>query len=262
MGLPGLSRGAELGRILGDGEDASYAGLNYPRGVATDAEGNVYIADTQNNRVRKISAADNIITTVAGNGDSWGPEEDGLPATQVAVSSPQAVTVDAAGDLYIYQSGAGLLRKVSAADGTISTVAGNGTMGYSGDGGPATEASIDMVWGNLLIDGGGNIYLADMGNFRVRRIDAGTGIITTVLGNGTHSFCAESSSRLDACLAAVFGVEVSPQGIVYISDANNGRVRQVDPLTDQLTTFAGNGHSNTAATAAGRGRLVEWPKTS
>ena len=223
----------------GDGGPARNASFAYPRGVATDSEGNLYIADSGNNRVRKVSAADGIITTVAGNGQ-WYPSEDGVPATATAVSSPYAVAVDEAGNLYIYENGMGRVRRVSAVDGTITTVAGNGNLGYSGDGGPATEASIALAFGNIALDTDGNLYLAEDGSNRLRRVEAATGTIDTVLGNGTMSFCHESSPRLAACLGMPLGLATDAQGNLFISDTNNLRIRRVDSASGQLATIAGN----------------------
>ena len=174
--------------------------------MALDAQGNLYIADSGANRIRKVTAIngeinreESIITTVAGNGE-WYSFEEGVPATSTGLASPESLAVDAAGNLYIHERGMNRVRRVSAVDGTISTYAAAGPWGHTGDGGPAAEASIDLINGNIVLDAASNLYLAEMGANRLRRVNAATGIIETVLGNGTMTFCKEVSPRREACL--------------------------------------------------------------
>jgi sugar lactone lactonase YvrE len=229
----------------GDGGPAYRARFAYPRGVATDAEGNIYVADTGNNRIRKISSDLEMVTTVAGSGD-WYYNGDGIPATSANLSSPNAVTVDTFGNLYINDTGNARVRRVDAVTGLIETVAGSGEWANNlGDGGPATAADLDLVWGNIAVDANSNLYLAEMGKNRLRRVDAATGIIDTVLGNGTINFCTGSAPRRDICLGMPTGVEIDPQGNVYISDANTLRIWKVDGVSGLVTTFAGTGFSYT-----------------
>src|SRR5262249_41723125 len=158
---------------------ATSASLGYVYGLAVDAAGNLYIADTSNSRIRRVAAETGIITTVAGNG-TFGVSGDGGPAAYASVNNPLSVAVDVAGTLYIGDY-SHRMRKVAAATGIITTVAGNGTPGLSGDGGPATNASI--AGDSVAVDRAGNLYLPDLG--RIRKVAAATGIITTVAGNGT-----------------------------------------------------------------------------
>jgi hypothetical protein len=239
------------GGFHGDGGPLSSAGMSHARGVALDAQGNLYIADTDSNRVRKITAIngeinpeESIITTVAGNGQ-WYSYDENVPATSTGLASPEALAVDAAGNLYIHEGGQNRVRRVSAVDGTISTYAGNGPWGYTGDGGPAVDAHIDLVFGNIVLDAASNLYLAEMGANRLRRVNAATGIIETVLGNGTMTFCTEASPRLDACLGGPMGVAVDASGNVYVSDSRNLRIRRIDANTGELRTIAGTGFSYT-----------------
>ncbi|HEY6344320.1 MAG TPA: NHL repeat-containing protein [Bryobacteraceae bacterium] len=222
----------------GDGGAATSAQLNTPSSAAVDGAGNLYIADSGNYRVRKVSPA-GIITTVAGNG-SPGYSGDGGPAT-TAQLWPLRVAVDGAGNLYI--AGGGRVRKVSL-EGTISTVAGNGSPGYSGDGGPATSAQIGA--GSVAVDGAGNLYIADS---RVRRVSP-AGIITTVAGNGTFGFSGDGGP---ATSAQIFpsSVAVDGAGNLYIADSQNNRVRKVSPA-GIITTVAGSG------TPPPRGRYTSY----
>ena len=168
----------------GDGAPASAASVRFPAGAATDIAGNVYFADAANHRVRKI-AVDGTITSLAGNG-SMAYFGDGGPATSASLSFPSAVAVDAAGNVYIADTGNSRVRKVSAT-GTITTVAGNGTIGSSGDNGLATAASLYYP-ASVALDAAGNIYIADTFNHRVRVVAALTGVISTVAGRGSAGF--------------------------------------------------------------------------
>jgi sugar lactone lactonase YvrE len=176
-GTPGYS---------GDGGQATSAQLQYPVGVAVDAQGNLYIADSGNNRIRKVSGG--IITTVAGTGTA-GYSGDAGPATSAQLQSPDAVTVDAQGNLYIADTGNHRVRKVSG--GIITTLAGNGTLGFSGDGGPATSAQLDYPEG-VVLDSQGNLYIADWGNNRIRKLSGGIKLPKTASGKQFSGSIAET----------------------------------------------------------------------
>src|SRR5438445_5921470 len=162
--------------FAGDGGAATSASLNFPTGVALDASGNLYIADSDNRRIRKVAAATGIITTVAGNGN-YGFGGDGGAATSATLSDPLGVALDAGGNLYIADFSSHRIRKVTAATGIITTVAGNGSPTFAGDGGAATSASLFRPTG-VALDASGNLYVADQDNYRVRKVAAATGIIT------------------------------------------------------------------------------------
>jgi uncharacterized protein (TIGR03437 family) len=271
----------------GDGGLATSAQLNYPTGAAADSTGNLYIADTQNNRVRKV-APDGTISTVAGNG-SPGSFGDRGPATSARISQPSAVAVDSAGNLYIADFSNSLIRKVTpggiistvvlapaSADcgvdvcaqlsqpegvavdsagnlyiadtgnnrmlkmtpgGTVSTVAGNGAYGYSGDGGPATSAELDVPSG-VAVDSAGNLYIADAQNHRIRKVASGK--IWTVAGNGLPGYSGDGGPAARAQLAGPSGVAVDSAGNLYIADKGNSRIRKVTP-GGTISTVAGNG---------------------
>ncbi len=197
------------------------AQLNRPVGVAADMAGNWYVADSANSRARKVQPGGNLFT-IAGDGNAsyYG---DGGPATKGSVNQPEGVAVDPAGNLYIADTLDHAVRKVTP-DGMIATLAGTGSPGYSGDGGPANQARLNLPRG-IAVDAGGNVYVADTGNNQVRRIDA-LGTITTVDTGGT--------------LIDPRGVAVDRAGNLYIADTGNHRVRRASPGAP-LATIAGNG---------------------
>ncbi len=214
----------------GDNGPAANAQLSDARGVAVDSGGNVYIGDTTNNRIRKITHG--IITTVAGIG-TFGSAGDGGAAVSAQLSSPQGVAVDASGNLYIADTGDSRIRKV--ANGVITTVAGNGTAGYSGDGGPAVNAQLAGPIG-VAVDGGGNLYISDTSNDRVRKVAGGS--INTIAGNGSFDFSGDAGPATNAQLNPT-GVAVDNNGNVYIADFQDYRIRKV--TNGVITTAVGNG---------------------
>ena len=213
---------------IGDGGPATLAELNVPEGVAVDGAGNVYIADRNNGRIRKVNTA-GIITTFAGGGNPIPPDVgDGGPATSARVALPDGVAVDGSGNVYIADRDQMRVRKVNAA-GIITTIAGNGTQGDGGDGGPATSAQLRFPHG-LAVDALGNVYIADYANQRVRKVST-AGIITTVAGTGAicspNFVCGDGGSQAtSATLQSPTGVALDAQGSLYIVMAS--RVRKVD----------------------------------
>ena len=222
----------------GDGGAAAGALLNAPRGLALDTSGNLYIADTNNYRVRKVTPA-GTITTVAGNGVCCGHTGDGGVATSAQIGLAYGLAADAAGNLYIADIDNNLVRKV-AASGTITTVAGNGAYGFAGDGGPAIAADFRDPYG-VAVDSSGNLYIADRYNYRVRMVSA-SGTVTTVAGNGNCCFSGDGGAATSALLDQPSGVAVDAAGSLYISDFYNNRIRKVTS-DGTITTVAGNGSS-------------------
>jgi hypothetical protein len=168
----GYGAGGDPGGYLGDGGLATSAELNQPFGVTVDGAGNLYIADTSNNVIRKVTASTGIISTVAGTGDPGTTGNGGL-ATGAKLSNPVAVAADSAGNLYIADNGNNVIRKVMAATGIISTMAGTGLLGSTGDGGPATSANMTEPEG-VVLDGAGNLDIVDGGYNLIRQVAVGT----------------------------------------------------------------------------------------
>jgi RHS repeat-associated protein len=216
----------------GDGGSATAAVLYFPRGVTIDPQGNLFIADYASGRIRKVSPA-GIITTVAGSG-MYGFSGDGGQATAASLYYPVDVTVDPQGNLFIADTFNHRIRKVGQ-DGIITTVAGNGASGFSGDDGIATAASLSYPYG-ITIDPQGNLFIADYGNHRIRKVSP-AGIITTMVGNGTAGFEGDGGIAIAAKLYYPYDVAVSPQGSLFVAD--NNRIRKVDPV-GIITTVAGN----------------------
>ncbi len=220
---------------LGDGGQATLCELNYPVGVATDAAENIFIADRDNHRIRKVSNT-GIVTTIAGTGTA-GFSGDGGPATLAMIKGPYGIAVGATGSVYFSDENA-CVRKISST-GTITTVAGiGGSGGFSGDGGSATLAQLN---GSALIavDISGNIYIPDVYDHRIRKVNA-LGMITTIAGDGTPGSGGDGGPATDAQLNQPYGVAVDVSGNVYIADKENNRVRKVSPL-GIISTFAGTG---------------------
>ena len=217
----------------GDNGAAASAQLNGPQGLAVDAAGNLYIADTGNARVRRVSAGGSI-ATVAGSGTP-GFAGDGAAATSAQLSSPTGVAVDAAGNLYIADLGNNRVRKVSSG-GTISTAAGNGTQGYAGDGGAATNAQLNLPRG-VASDAAGNLYITDSGNNVVRLVVNGN--ITTIAGTGTVGFSGDGGQATAAQLTSPSGIALDAAGTLYVVDGST-RIRRIFPF-GLITTIAGNG---------------------
>jgi uncharacterized repeat protein (TIGR03803 family) len=209
----------------GDGGPATSAELAYPEEVAVDSAGNIYIADSFNNRIRKVTVSTGTISTVAGDG-TYGYNGDGIAATSAELADPCGVTVDSAGNIYIADSENERIRKVTASTGKISTVAGDGTYGYNGDGIPATSAEL-YVPSSVAVDAPGNIYIADSGNSRIRKVTALTGIISTVAGNGTAGYSGDGGAATSAELHGPPGVALDTIANIYIADRYNDRIRAV-----------------------------------
>ena len=221
----------------GDGGQATAALLDSPLGLALGI-GSLYIADSHNHRVRKVDLTTGVVSTIAG-GASRGSSGDGGKAVDAVIDMPSALAIDRSGNLFIADSGRHCIRRVGL-DGVITTVAGSGVQGAAGDDGAATEALLDSP-GGIAVDSAGNIYLADTHNHRVRRIDAVSGKLTTIAGNGIGTFYGDGNVAVGASLDLPRGLSLDQQGNLYIADAANHRVRRTDARTGMITTVAGDG---------------------
>ena len=247
--------GNGTGSFAGDNGVALSSQVNIPYMICVDGSNNLYIADAGNNRVRKINATNNIITTVAGTSGVGGYTGEG-GATSVKLNNPIGVAVDAGGNfLYIGDNANNRIRKVDLAANTISSLAGITTAGFSGDGFAAITAAISGPKG-VAVDGSGNVYFADAGNNRIRMINALSGIISTIAGNGTPGYVTDGVVATTTQINNPCGVYVDAAGNVYFADAGNNRIRKIDVGTLIISTVAGNGTAGYAgdgspATAAG-----------
>jgi sugar lactone lactonase YvrE len=239
----------------GDGAAATAAQLDQPDGVAVDAQGNVFIADTGNGRIRAICAAAGSsifgvscpaigdIVTIAGGGSALG---DAGQATAASLDTPYTIGFDANSNLYIADSNNQRIRSVCAAAnnmifgqrctaaGIINTVAGNGTKGYSGDGGAATSASVNSPSG-LVLDAAGNLYIADTENFLIRKVNASSGKITTVAGNSSGGFGGDNGPATQAGIYGPYGLALDASGNLYVAEFLDNRVRLIQDNLSQLT---------------------------
>jgi trimeric autotransporter adhesin len=230
--------------------------VNRAFGVAVDTSGNIYIADTYNNRIRLVTKSTGIITTVAGDG-TQGFGGDGGLATSAQLYFPYGIAVDASGNIYIADYN-NRIRVVTRGTGIITTVAGDGTEGYSGDGGQATSTGLTKP-SLIAVDTSGNIYIADSYSGRVRMVTKSTGIITTVVGDGTREHKGDGGLATSAGLYNPHGVAVDASGNIYIADSF--RIRMVTKSTGIITTVAGygtQGYSGDGGPATSASLMYLW----
>ena len=230
-GIVSTFAGTGVEGLGGDGGGANGALLDTPTALVMDAAGNLYIADTNNNRIRKVGTDGNI-NTFAGNGGA-GSSGDGGPATSAELDHPEGLVLDSQGNLYVADSASHRVRKISP-DGTITTIAGNGTGGFGGDGGPATQASLYYPKGLAIDRSSGNLYIADWLNSRVRVVTP-DGNIYTVAGNGQYDYYGDGGAATSAALRFPWGVAVDAAGKVYVADDENSTIRLLTPVPPLLS---------------------------
>ncbi len=214
------------------------AGLSEPFGVAADLSGDLFIADGV---IREVDLKTGVMTTVAGGGANASPTFTG-PATAARLNTPYGVAVDSSGDLFIADSFNNVIREVKAGTGVITTVAGNGTAGYSGDGGQGTAAELDSPLGIAVDSSGHHLFIADTDNSVIRELNVQTGVITTVAGGGTNSSPTFSGPATDVGLLGPAAVAVDSTGNLFIFDFGNYVIREVNAASGMINTVAGNGN--------------------
>lgn len=223
----------------GDGGPAARALLNGPFDVAFDAAGNLYFSDTFNHCVRRIDAATGIIDTVAGRGEA-GASGDGGKATAAQLNEPYGIVLDRAGNLYIADRHNHCVRRVDAG-GIITTLAGVGAKGYSGDGGSAQRAGLVEPNGLALDPAHSTLFIADVSDHRVRAVDLGSGTIRTVAGTGAAEHSGDGGPAVRAGVFGARAVKVGGDGTLYIMERQGSCVRAVDPATGVIRRLAGTG---------------------
>ncbi len=229
---PGLS----LGGYSGDGGPKEAAGFYHPEHLAFGPEGDLFVCDNSNDRVRRIDKKTGIVTTVLGNGQR-ASNGDGGPATEASTLMPDAICVDVHGNLYVGEKYGFRVRRVDAETGIVTTIAGTGVPGMGGEGVKATETEVNSVEVGVYADPDGTVFYSDCGG-RTRRIDGETGIVTTLLGGITNH---DGEVATNAYLGGPDGMSVGPDGQIYIADIWSQRIRAIDPSTGIIRTFAGNG---------------------
>lgn len=230
--------GTDGAEIVGDGAPAVDARLELPSGMAFDQAGNLFVADTGNNRIRRVDIQTGRIETLAGNGRP-GMDEPGS-ARNTSVTAPLDVTADGSGNFYITNMMGRRVRRVTGQNGMVTNFAGSDRLGFGGDGAQAINATFNGAE-RLAIDSDGNVYIADNRNFRVRRVDIRTGIITTFAGNGMPGFSGDGGSADRASFTGPLNLAFDRSGNLLIADSGNNRVRVVDSRTRTVRTIAGNG---------------------
>ena len=230
LGLPPL-------QYNGDNQNATMASLLLPIYVTSDKLGNIYIADTNNHRIRFVTKSSGIITTVAGTGVQ-GYNGDNILATDAQLRTPVAVALDIIGNLYISETYR--IRLVTKTSGIITTVAGNGSPLFGGDNILATLSSVNISYG-LVPDAAGNLYITDSGTNRIRLVTGTSGIITTVAGNSSRGYNGDNILAVSASVSFSSGICLDEKENLYIADYDNHRIRLITKSTGIITTIAGTG---------------------
>lgn len=238
----------------GDGGPAVRALLNEPFMCALDTQGNIYMAEAMNHCVRRIDQRTGVITTVAGTGEP-GYTGDGGPATRATLNQPYALQVDTQGDMYIVDRLNAVIRKVEAATGQITTVAGTGEPGFSGDGGPGRQAQLREP-NDCFLDGRGGLLIADIQDQRIRRLHLATGIITTFAGNGDKVRAGDGGLATAASIMGARAVCMDQRGNTYICEREGNGVRKVE-ASGIMSTFAGTGERGYSGDG-GPARIATW----
>lgn len=229
---------------FGDGTPATSASLSSPTSITLDAAGNIYFADSGNNAVRRIDSSTGIITTVAGTLGFSGNDGDGSAATHAHLNDPNGVALDGQGNLYIADTANNVVRIVNLSSGIIDRFAGSYTQNYTGDGGRANAATLNLPWG-VTVAPDGELYIADQYNHCIRKVDLNN-VITTVIGNGNQGYQGDGGAALSAELNEPATIAIDVANNIYVADAGNNAVRKVNAATGIITTVVGNGQESFA----------------
>jgi DNA-binding beta-propeller fold protein YncE len=224
--------------FAGDGGPAKAAFLNGPFDVAFDRAGNLYFSDTFNHRIRRVDARTGVITTIAGDGEP-GYSGDGGPAVRASLSEPYGIAIDRAGNIFVADRLNRRVRRIDAAQGTITTLAGSGEAAYSGDGGSAADAGLAEPNGLALDAEERHLYIADVADHRVRIVDLSSGTIDTFAGTGKAEHGGDDGPAREARIFGARAVKLGPDGMVYILERQGSSLRAVNPATGIITTIAG-----------------------
>ena len=253
-GIISTVAGIGIAGFGGDGGPATSATLNTPTDVKLDGAGNFYIVDSGNHAVRMVNAVTGLISTIAGIDGKSGYSGDGGPATLANLAYPSAVAFDGDHSLYISDTGNNRVRKVDLSTGIITTVAGTGAAGFSGDSGPATAAQLNYPWG-IALGNDGSLYIADLSNNRVRRVSI-TGTISTVVGTGTRGYGGDYGLATQAQLNVPASVLMDVAGNLYVADSGNQLVRKVGAASGIIETIAGTYASGMIEDGVAGGLLI------
>jgi DNA-binding beta-propeller fold protein YncE len=224
--------------FAGDGGPAQAALLNGPFDVAFDGAGNLFFSDTFNHRIRRVDARTGVITTIAGNGEA-GFAGDGAPAVQASLNEPYGIAIDRAGNIFVADRLNRRVRRIDAANGTITTLAGTGEPACSGDGGPAARAGLAEPNGLALDADERHLYIADVADHRVRIVDLSSGSIATFAGTGAPEHGGDDGPAAEARIFGARAVKLGSDGTIYILERQGSSLRAVDAATGIITTVAG-----------------------
>jgi len=224
--------------FAGDGGPATAAQLNGPFDVAFDAADNLYFSDTFNHRIRRVEARSGVITTVAGNGEA-GYSGDGGPALRASLNEPYGIAIDRAGNIFVADRLSRCVRRIDAANRTITTLAGTGEAVFSGDGGPAARAGLAEPNGLALDADQRQLYIADVADHRVRRVDLSSGIIATFAGTGAAEHGGDDGPAAEARIFGARAVKLGLDGTIYVLERQGSSLRAVDAATGIIATIAG-----------------------
>ena len=246
--------------FAGDGGPAARASLNGPFDLGFDPAGNLYFSDTFNHRIRRIAAQSGIIATIAGSGAA-GCSGDGGPAVAAAFNEPYGIAVDRAANLYVADRHNHCVRRIDGASGIVTTFAGNGDAGYSGDGGAAVLARLVEPNGLAFDPAQQRLFIADVADNRVRVVDLATGTIATFAGTGAASHSGDGGLAAEAGVFGARAVKVAADGTVFVLERQGSSLRAVDPRTGVITTFAGTGERGYAGDGGpARAAVFDAPK--